>query len=128
MAQQGEVTIFEVAVKGGGLRRAIKAVLWAYTWSVCAEDLGYQPTAEEVAEWWNEPVRTAYREQAAFRACFPTLTDPGVLTSRPDAREAIRQGLQLARTIDRKTQGRRPSPDSAVVALGMLPAGPVTLG
>ena len=60
-------TWLEVAILNGGLRDAIKALTWAHSWIHVQVALGRDPTVEEVAEWWNESRRTAFREQAAFR-------------------------------------------------------------
>src|SRR5437764_14606153 len=59
-----------VLMKGG------RVLAFILAWSVAEEALGYPPTLEEYAEWWNESRATAFREQARFRECFPDEATP----------------------------------------------------
>lgn len=117
-------TWLEVAIRNGGLRKASKAMMWACTWAIVRDEVGHDPSAEEVADWWDEPKRTVYREQAAFRACFPTLDTPAPIYASAQALDSVRKTFVLddAPNTEHLTKGR--SPDDAVLALGMLPASP----
>jgi hypothetical protein len=69
-------TLLEVAVARGGLVKGPRAVSMVVGWVVAEEMLGHPPTLEEYAEWWKMSRATAFREQAAFRQCFPEETTP----------------------------------------------------
>lgn len=106
-----------------GIRKAISALGWAYCWAIVRKSVDHDPTVEEVADWWNQSHRTAYRNQAAFRKAFPTLENPAKIYGDPDIRAKMRQTAQAADALDAKISSRRPSlPDLAILQLGMLPA------
>ncbi|MHB8246233.1 MAG: hypothetical protein ACYDGN_12940 [Acidimicrobiales bacterium] len=92
----------------------------AVTWGVARESLGQDPTADQVAEWWAESRRTAFREQAAFRVAFPTLETPAALFEHREARDRLRQLARLGDEI--KSKGRLRALEEATLAIGMLPA------
>jgi hypothetical protein len=117
-----QVTWMEVAAKNAGIRRGISGLGWAYAWAVARESLGHDPSVEEVADWWRQSHRTAYRNQAAFRKAFPTLETPQRIFEQPQAREAIRKGAQLGDRMDGKVTPGRTVPDLDIVRLGMQPA------
>jgi hypothetical protein len=118
-------TWIEVGVQNGGFRQTIKALGWAYAWAVAREAIGHDPSVEEFADWWNYPVRTAFRDQAAFRACYPNLDTPGCMFEDRELRATL---ATLADAADR-TEGKvrslkrrlRPS-ESSILRLGMTRA------
>lgn len=113
-------TWIEVAVANGGFRKAIKALSWAHSWIYVEVALGREPSVDEVAEWWNESRRTAFREQAAFRECFPTLANPAPLYAGKGQREAVEQSVaRLAKLEAAVRKARRPA-DSEILATGLL--------
>ena len=110
----------ELGVMNAGLRQTFRAINWALDWQTVRASVGEDPTVEQVAEWWNDSRRTAFRNQAAFREAFPTLETPAQLFASPKAQEAIqavakaldeRSALKKARAIERAT-----------VLIGQLPA------
>ena len=62
-------------------------------WDVVRQELGHEPTVEEYADWWKLSIRTAYREQAAFRKCWPTEKDPARLMDAARASWDERKGV-----------------------------------
>ena len=118
-------TWLEIAVRNGGFRKAIKALMWAQTWAIAREAIGHDPTVDEVADWWHAPRRSAFRDQAAFRECFPSLDSPAPMFEAPEIREKLRRAAnasdeldEFARAIKRRI---RPS-DSSALQIGMGPA------
>jgi len=59
-----------------GLRKARKIGTFMVARAVVESDLGCEPSVEEYAAWWKQSPATAYREQAAFRECFPGESSP----------------------------------------------------
>ena len=111
-------TWLEVAILNGGLRDAIKALTWAHSWIHVQVALGRDPTVEEVAEWWNESRRTAFREQAAFRKCYPTLDTPAALYN-DKALVPIRRAVQALNDLDAAKRAKHATPDLAVIQAGL---------
>jgi hypothetical protein len=105
-------TWIEVAVANGGFRKALKALTWAHSWGIVREARGHDPSADEVAAYWHEPRRTTFREQAAFRECFPTLDNPAPIFDSAAARSNLR------RLADAAEQLERPN-DASILQLGM---------
>jgi hypothetical protein len=104
-------------------------MMWAQSWATVREAVGHDPTAEEVAEWWGQAVRSVYREQAAFRACFPTLDTPAPIYEDPELRAKLRRSLRplLDRDPSHRTNDA-PDPDTAILNIGMQPAPPGLTG
>jgi len=100
-------TWLEVGIQNGGMRAAVTAMSYAYTWAVTREALGHDPSAEEVAKWWGASERTTYRDQAAFRKAFPMLEDPGRIYASEEAREALAKHAALGDRIDQWGRERR---------------------
>jgi hypothetical protein len=110
-------------VKNAGFRKANTALLWATCWAIVRETTGQDPTVEEVADWWKTPYRTAYREQAAFRAAFPALDTPAALFQNDENRAKIAQAAArgMAGSGDTK-KSRKSLSDLNVLQVGMTPA------
>jgi hypothetical protein len=86
------------------------------------ESLGRDPSAEEVAAWWKESVRTAYREQAAFKEAFPTLGTPAKIFEDPVSRSKVANVARLGDEMNARKQARRKIPDLTILELGMTKA------
>ena len=121
--QQRQATWIEIAVRNGGFRKAIKALTWANSWIHVQIDLGRDPSVDEVAEWWNESRRTAFREKAAFRECFPDLETPAAIFDNPQARAKIEQGAAALAKLEAKVQSAKRSVDLDLLQAGLLNPG-----
>jgi hypothetical protein len=76
MADQ-RMSLAELCVKRTGKHLAgARLAVFIVSWGRCRADLGRTPTVEEYAEWWKQPVTTAYREQQEFREAFAPLQTP----------------------------------------------------
>lgn len=117
---QRRPTWIEVAVKNGGFRKAIRALSWAQSWIYVEVALGREPTVDEVAEWWNESRRTAFREQAAFRECFPKLDSPAPLYAARGERERIQKSVESLSKLEAAVRKARRPNDSEILAAGLL--------
>ncbi|MEI2815392.1 MAG: hypothetical protein V9E99_02875 [Microthrixaceae bacterium] len=93
-------TWLEVAIHYAGMRDAIKAMSYAYCWAVVREASGEDPSAEDIAKWWNQSERTTYREQAAFRKALPMLDTPALIYATEESRESIRRMIGLADQVE----------------------------
>ena len=87
-------------------------------WAVTRESIGSDPSVEEVAAWWKQNERTAYREQAAFRLAFPTLESPAPIIAasgiRPKMATLAKQGDEL----EAHKKAKRRVPESMILDLG----------
>src|SRR4051794_10675748 len=93
-------TWIEVAVGNGGFRKAITALRWAHSWIYVQVALGHDPSVDEVAAWWNESRRTSFREQAAFRECFPNLDTPAPLYAGKGQREGVARSVKRLAKVE----------------------------
>ena len=109
----------ELAFRNAGFRKGQIALVWAIMWAVARESQGSDPSAEEVAAWWKEPVRTAYREQSAFRAAFPTLETPGKIFEVPEVRATIAGLAKAGDEMQAPKKQRRRIPESLTLDLGL---------
>lgn len=112
-------TWLEVAVSRVGLLNGTRALSWAYSWAVAREVLGHDPSAEEVAKWWNASERTTYREQAAFRKAFPELDSPAVIYATKEARETIAKHAAFGDKLDQWKQERHAKREISMITLGL---------
>ena len=118
-------TWLEVAVARVGLRSAVKAMTWAYQWAVAREALGHDPSVDEVADYWGGSRRTAFREQAAFRAAFPELEIPARLYHSEQARAALRKQAELGEKVEQLGAKRRErEAEKGIARLGVPPSDP----
>jgi len=120
--QRRPVTWIEVAVKNGGFRKGNTALVWATCWAIVREVNGQEPSVEEVADWWKTPYRTAYREQAAFRAAFPMLDTPARIFESPESRARLAKAAQAALDSDAGHHSGRGPSDLGVLEIGLAPA------
>lgn len=72
-------SLLEVAVRRVGPLKGARVLAFMVAWDVVRRELGHEPTLDEYAEWWRVSKRTAFREQAQFRKCFPAESDPARL-------------------------------------------------
>lgn len=112
----------EVAVVNGGIRQAFRAINWAHSWIQVHVALGRDPSVNEVAEWWNQSRRTTFREQAAFRACFPTLDGPSPRYANPKQAEAVRKAVDLLQDLKASKRSTQQATDSNLIRTGLEPA------
>lgn len=113
-------TWIEVAVANGGFRQSFRALAWAQSWIYVEVALGREPTVDEVAEWWGQSRRTAFREQAAFRECFPTLDNPAPLYEGRGQRERVEESVARLTKLEAAVRKARRPDDSEILAAGLL--------
>ncbi len=74
------MTWAEVAVSNGGIRATVRAFKFAMGWGLATAELGREPDSiEEYASVMDESRATAFRDQQAFRKCFPGQETPAEL-------------------------------------------------
>lgn len=115
-----ENTWIETAVRNAGIRKAMTGLTWAYCWAIARQSIGHSPSVEEVADWWTDPYRTAYRNQAAFRAAFPDLDTPAIIFESPEANQLLDGAYRAIVHADRGKAWRKSSLEVGVVKLGLL--------
>ncbi len=115
-------TWMEVAVANAGIRKGLSALGWAYSWAVARQSIGHDPSVEEVADWWRQSHRTAYRNQAAFRKAFPTLETPFRIFENPEIQERLQEVADFGDRIDPENASRAKVPDLEIVRIGMFTA------
>ncbi len=94
-------------------------MVWAILWAVARESLRHDPTVEEVAAWWRENERTAYREQAAFRRAFPTLESPAPIFEVPEVRAKVAKLAKQGDEMEAGKKARRRIPESMILDIGL---------
>lgn len=117
-----KATWIEIGIRNAGFLKAQTALLWAWMWAVARESLQHDPTVEEVAEWWKESPRTAYREKAAFAKAFPMLESPAKIFDDPVARANLATFAKLGDEMAANKRARNRVPQSAIIDVGMLRA------
>ena len=111
-------TWIELGVRNAGIRTAFTGMTWALSWIIAAKDLDHDPTVEEVADWWKDSHRTAYRQQAAFRRAYPDLESPGAMFADPEA-DAV--AAELAKTIGKSGRVKSLATiEQTVLRIGLL--------
>lgn len=88
MGRRKPKTLLEIAVARGGLINGPRAISMIVGWLVAEEMLGHPPDLDEYADWWKMSRATAFREQAAFRKCFPQETTPQRIADLIKAQQA----------------------------------------
>ena len=117
--RQRQMTWIELALRNSGFRNAQTAMIWAILWAVTRESLKSDPSVEEVAAWWKENERTAYREQAAFRRAFPTLESPAPMFEIPEVRAKIAKLAKKGDELEAQKKARRRIPESIILDIGL---------
>jgi hypothetical protein len=102
----------------------MRAMMWAACWVVVRESLGYDPSVDEVAEWWKESRRTAFREQDAFRTAFPKFATPAPMFESEENRQAVRELTRRMRALETALKGSPKKLDTFAFKVGMLRATP----
>lgn len=122
MAAKRNPTWIEIAVHYGGFRNAIRALGWASSWMHVKIVLGRDPSVEEVAEWWGMSRRSAFRNQAAFRTCFPRTDSPeAIYENNPDALAKIEKSARALQDLEASVRARRAAKDTDILNTGLLP-------
>lgn len=122
MAKRTPTTWLEIAVTNAGMRKAVRAVTWAFLWGVTREAIGDEPTVEQVAEHWRSSRRTAFRDQAKFREAFPTMETPAPIFESADARAHVRRTAKAMKDFEESLRNGTPRIDREIMQIGMLPA------
>jgi hypothetical protein len=72
-----QATWAEVAISHGGVRAAVRSFKFAMGWGLATAELRREPESiEEYASVMDESRATAFRDQQAFRKCFPGQETP----------------------------------------------------
>ena len=119
MAFKRKATWLDVAVSNGGFRNAVKALSWAHSWVHVQVALGRDPSVDEVAEWWNTPRRSAFREQSAFRKCFPMLESPAAIYSTDEAVQKVRRTVDVLAKYDAWRRSDQAPEDTELLDVGL---------
>jgi hypothetical protein len=122
LARKKQQTWLEVAVRNGGFIKAGRAMKWAFFWAMAREDLGHDPTVDEVADWWYDSRRTAFRRQEAFRECFPMLESPALMFESEEAKAKLREMIAAGEELAEAIKGDKSAGDFSILQLGMAPA------
>lgn len=101
----------------------MKALSWAHSWIHVQVAFGRDPSVDEVAEWRNESRRTAFREQAAFRECFPTLDSPAVIYTDPKQMAVVRKTVDMLKDLDVAKRSKQAAKDTDLLDAGLLNPG-----
>lgn len=113
-----QMTWVEMGLRNAGFLKTQTALLWAMQWAVTRESIGSDPSVEEVAAWWNQNERTAYRQQAAFRSAFPTLESPAPIFADPSVRAKMETMAKQADDFAAQRKTKRRIPESIILELG----------
>ena len=116
-----KVTWMQVAVSNAGIRKGSAGIVWAWCWGITREAIGHDPTIEEVAKWWGQSERNAYREQAAFRQAFPMLDSPIPFVDHPEVKPLIIEQTRKMKAFAKSMKERKRPMDLAVMTIGFKP-------
>lgn len=90
-------TLLELCLlRTGKPLKAARVAAFIVAWGVARNRLDGELTVQRYAEFWKQPVRTAFREQAEFREVFGGLETPDALIDHME-REA---GTAISPTAD----------------------------
>jgi hypothetical protein len=84
VSPERSLSMIEVAIGNGGIRRAVRGLSYLAMWGLTFESdperepnrLGWLVPPDAVAEHWSMNRKTAYRWLTEFRACFPGEENP----------------------------------------------------
>jgi hypothetical protein len=104
-------TLVELCVARGGPLKGARVGAFIASWALASHAQGGPIGLDEYADYWAEPMSTAYRHQARFREMFPGQSTPQLL-----ADELIR--AYEADLLKRGVGGllQRPAPSLALAA------------
>jgi hypothetical protein len=76
----------EVGIRNAGLRTTMRGLQFAMAWGLATAELGREPDSiEELAATMQLSVRTAFRDQEAFRKAFQTEDSPARINEQTGA-------------------------------------------
>jgi len=76
-------TLLEVCIARGGYLRGARVAEFVIEWTIAADDLGHQPSANEFAHWWRDrSERTTWRRLAQFKQVFPEFENPAPIAEQ----------------------------------------------
>ena len=114
-------TWIEVAVSNAGVVKGATAITWAWCWGITREVLKHEPSVEEIAEWWNISIRTAYRDHAAFKKAFPMLDSPTPYVDNPIILPLIKKASKRMSDFENNIKTRKRPTDIAAMRIGFQP-------
>lgn len=79
MAKRKSPSLLRIAASRVGPLKGSRVLAYMIAWDMVRQELGHEPTPEEYGEWWKQSRATSFREQAAFRECFPGEKNPARL-------------------------------------------------
>ena len=79
-------SILETMFARVGMRAGMRVGTFIAAWATAEKDIGHEISCDEYADWWKMARSTAFREQAAFRECFPEFETPTTLINACVAR------------------------------------------
>lgn len=114
-------TWIQVAVTNAGVVKGATAITWAWCWGITREILKRDPSVEDVAEYWNMSIRTAYRDHAAFKKAFPMIDSPAPYVDNPTILPVILAASRKMSDFENNIKARRRPTDVAAVKIGFAP-------
>jgi len=71
--------------RSGSHLKAAKVAAFVVAWGLARQEFGDGMTVEQYADWWKQPIRSAYREQSLFRETFAPLETPDAILDRMES-------------------------------------------
>jgi hypothetical protein len=76
---------------------------------------------EEVAEYWNASIRTAFRDHAAFKKALPMLDSPASYVDNPAILPIVKRASKRMSDLENNIKSRRRPTDDAAMKIGFAP-------
>lgn len=122
-ASPRQPTWIEVAITNAGVIKGATAITWAWCWGITREVLQHDPSVEEIADYWNMSIRTAYRDHAAFKKAFPMIESPAPYVDNPVIFPVIKKASRRMSDFENNIKSRRRPTDVAAMKIGFAPFG-----
>ena len=106
-------------MRNAGIGLGSRGVMWAFSWAIVREVLQREPTVDEVAEWWGQPRRTAFRDQSAFRKAFPTLKTPAAIFASEQVQVYLKELLRRYKDVEALRNAPREELDELALSMGL---------
>ena len=71
-------SVLGVAIRRGGVRKAMRGTLFLAMWGLTTQHLGRTPNMAEFIDDWADSMATAYRNRRTFLELFPEWTPEGL--------------------------------------------------